>query len=139
MQDDVDIAGKGPEEEPPTPTRQHIGIEETVFILLAMLSLLGIFITDFSPEDGYDYWLFMVLVFSLPSIFVSWLLTKSSESDIGEIFNEQGLPWLHSLIIVLAASLLNKSGICISLAVVVIAITVFWGFWFRRQNTYDQN
>ena len=90
--------------------RRYFGIEETVFILLVILSLLGIFITDFSPEDGYGYWLFMVLVFGILSIFVSWLQAKTKENDIGDIVKIQSLHWLHTLVIVLAASLLNKSG-----------------------------
>lgn len=38
--------------EPPSPPKRYFGIEETVFILLVILSLLGIFVTDFSPEIG---------------------------------------------------------------------------------------
>ncbi len=89
--------------------RRYFGLEQAVFILLVILSLLGIAITDFNPHDGYGYWLFMVVVFGMLSIFVSWLQTKTSENDFGEIVKAQGLHWFHTLIIVIAASLLNKS------------------------------
>ncbi|QPK62147.1 hypothetical protein IVG45_14935 [Methylomonas sp. LL1] len=98
------------EDEQPLPSRRHFGIEEGVFILLIILSLLGIIITDFSVHDGYGYWLLMVFVFSLLSLFVSWLQAKTREEDFGQIVKQQGLHWLHTLIIVGAASLLNKSG-----------------------------
>lgn len=90
--------------------KRYFSIEEAVFILLMTLSLLGIVITDFSQHDGYGYWMFMVLVFGMLSMFVSWLQAKNNDNDIGEIIKVQGLHWLHTLIIVGASSLLNKSG-----------------------------
>jgi hypothetical protein len=91
--------------------QRHFGVEEGIFILLVLLSLLGIVVTDFSPHDGYGYWLIMVFVFAMLSIFVSWLQAKKSEEmDFGEIVRQQGLHWFHTLIVVGAAALLNKSG-----------------------------
>jgi hypothetical protein len=92
------------------PPKRHFSIEETVFILLMILSVLGIVITDFSQHDGYGYWMFMVLVFGMLSMFVSWLQAKTNENDIQEIIRRQGLHWLQTLLIVGASSLLNKSG-----------------------------
>lgn len=89
---------------------RHIGLEEAVFILLVILSLVGIGVTDFSPHDGYGYWLLMVFVFAALSIFVSWLQSKTSDQDIGDLIKMQAMHWLHTLIIVGAAFLLNKSG-----------------------------
>lgn len=89
---------------------RHFGLEEAIFIVLVLLSLLGIIITDYSPHDGYGYWLMMVFVFGILSILVSWLQAKSSETDFGEIAKQQMMHWLHTLIIVGAAFLLNKSG-----------------------------
>ena len=92
------------------PAHRHFGLEEAIFIILIILSLVGISITDFSRHDGYGYWLMMVFVFSGLSIFVSWLQSKSSEQDFGHILKRQAMHWLHTLIIVGAAFLLNKSG-----------------------------
>lgn len=89
---------------------RRFGLEETVFIVLVLLSLLGIIITDYSPHDGYGYWMMMVFVFGILSIFVSWLQAKSNEIDFGEIAKQQMMHWLHTLVIVGAAFLLNKSG-----------------------------
>ncbi len=103
MQDDTPI------DELLAPPR-HWGIEEAVFVTLIILSLTGIVITDFSAHDGYGYWLMMVFVFGGLSIFVSWLQTKTSEYDFSEVARKQLMHWLHTLIIVGAAFLLNKSG-----------------------------
>ncbi|AMK77037.1 MULTISPECIES: hypothetical protein [Methylomonas] len=92
------------------PKRRHFGIESAVFVLLILLSLGGIFITDFSPDDGYGYWLLMVFVFGVVSVFVSWLQTKRKDLDFGDILKAQAMHWLHTIIVVGAASLLNKSG-----------------------------
>lgn len=89
---------------------RHFGLEEAIFILLVILSLTGIGITDFSPHDGYGYWLMMVFVFGALSILVSWLQSKSAEQDFADIAKAQAMHWLHTLIIVGAAFLLNKSG-----------------------------
>ncbi|MGY6278156.1 hypothetical protein [Methylomonas sp. MgM2] len=90
--------------------QRHFGLEEAVFVILVVLSLSGIVITDFSPHDGYGFWLLMVFVFAVLSIFVSWLQARTNEIDFGEIAKQQMIHWLHTLVIVGAAFLLNKSG-----------------------------
>lgn len=107
MQYETDTDVNADDELPPT---RHIGLEETVFIILVILSLLGISITDYSPHDGYGYWLMMVFVFAALSIFVSWLQSKTNEQDFGALVKLQLMHWLHTLFIVGSAFLLNKSG-----------------------------
>ncbi|WP_020482830.1 hypothetical protein [Methylomonas sp. MK1] len=92
------------------PGKRHFVIEQVVFILLIVLSLAGIYITNFNPDDGYGYWLLMVFVFGLLSVFVAWLQSKSSEANFGAVLKAQGMHWLHTIIVVIAASFLNKSG-----------------------------
>ncbi|MGR8930355.1 MAG: hypothetical protein ACU836_06920 [Gammaproteobacteria bacterium] len=89
---------------------RRFGLEEAVFVVLVILSVTGIVITDFSPHDGYGYWLIMVFVFGALSIFVSWLQAKSADYDFLDIAKQQAMHWLHTLFIVGAAFLLNKSG-----------------------------
>lgn len=122
------------------PYKRHFSIEETVFIVMMILSLLGIVITDFSRHDGYGYWMFMVLVFGALSIFVSWLQAKTHENDIGEIVRIQGLHWLQTLLIVGASSLLSKSAdisevtaslmilLILSLATMLDGMRIGWQF-----------
>ncbi|MDP1667313.1 MAG: hypothetical protein Q8L79_19580 [Methylobacter sp.] len=108
------------QDEQSSPHRRHFSIEETVFILLVILSLLGIVITDFSRHDGYGYWMIMVVVFGTLAIFVSWLQAKTSDNDFGKIVKEQGQHWFHTLIVVGAASLIVKSEISASLVILLI-------------------
>lgn len=93
----------------PAPTR-YFAIEQAVFFSLMALSLLGIVIISFSKQDGYAYWLLMVLVFGMLSIFVSKLQSSTGAIDFSEIVKEQGLHWLHTLIVVMVSALIHKSG-----------------------------
>ncbi len=90
--------------------KQHFAMEQGVFLTLMAISLIGIVIISFSQKDGYAYWLFMVLVFGILSIFVSKLQSKTNDIDFGDIVKEQGLHWLHTLIVVIVSALLHKSG-----------------------------
>ena len=108
------------QDEQSSPHRRHFSIEETVFILMVILSLLGIVITDFSRSDGFGYWMIMVVVFGALAIFVSWMQAKTSENDFAEIVKEQGRHWLHTLIVVGAASLIIKTEINASLVILLI-------------------
>lgn len=108
------------QDEQPSPHHRHFSIEEAIFILLVILSLLGIVITDFSRPDGYGYWMVMVVVFGALAIFVSWMQAKTSDNDFAEIVKEQGLHWLHTLIVVGAASLVIKTEINASLVILLI-------------------
>jgi hypothetical protein len=108
------------QDEQSSPRHRHFSIEETIFILMVILSLLGIVITDFSRPDGYGYWMSMVVVFGTLAIFVSWMQAKTSDNDFGEIVKEQGLHWLHTLIVVGAASLVIKTEINASLVILLI-------------------
>lgn len=89
---------------------RHFGLEEAVFILLIVLSISGIAITDFSPHDGYGYWLLMVPVFACLAIFVSWLQSKNSDQEFADIVKAQSVHWVLTLVVIGAAFLLNKSG-----------------------------
>lgn len=91
-------------------TPRYFGLEQTIFIVMLLLSLIGIVVTDFSRHDGYGYWLFMVVVFGLLSILVSWLQSKTGEIEFGEIVKEQASHWLLTLVIVGAAFFIQKSG-----------------------------
>lgn len=90
--------------------KRHFAIEQIVFILLIILSLAGIYITSFNPDDGYGYWLLMVFVFGLLSVFVAWLQSRGTDASFTVVLKAQGMHWLHTIIVVIAASFLNKSG-----------------------------
>jgi hypothetical protein len=99
-----------PEQQEDLTQPRHFGLEQAIFIAMLLLSLLGMAITDFSRHDGYGYWLFMVIVFGMLSIFVSWLQSKRGEIEFSAIVKEQASHWLLTFLIVTAAFLVQKSG-----------------------------
>ncbi|MBS3963917.1 MAG: hypothetical protein KGZ80_05360 [Methylomonas sp.] len=104
--------------------KHYLGLEEGIFILMVVLSLTGISVTNFSVHDGYGYWLFMVFVFGLVSIVVSWLQSRTNDNDFSIIIKQQGLHWFHTLVIVAAASLLNKSGQLSEIAATLVVLLI---------------
>lgn len=116
--------------------KRRFQIEETILILLLMLSLGGIGINDFSRADGYGYWILMVFVFAICAIIIAWLQSKHDMDNFKSILREQSLHWLSSLLIVGGASLIlrpdDRSSLVIllilSLATVLDGLRVGWRF-----------
>lgn len=120
--------------------RRRFRIEEGILILLLLLSLGGIGVTHFSPDDGYGYWLMMVLVFGFLAVLISWLQAKKGEIDFGAIVKEQTLHWTASLVVVGGAFLLQQSGridkfsaslvmlLILALATMLDGIRIGWQF-----------
>ena len=92
-----------------TNTKRHFYIEEVILILLLVLSLFGTRITDYSPVDGYGYWIIMVFVFALLAITIAWLQSKHRITDFKKILYEQSLHWLTSLLVVEGVFSLQKT------------------------------
>lgn len=120
--------------------KRRFRLEEGLLILLLLLSLIGIAITNFSAEDGYGYWLIMVLVFALLAISISWLQSKNRDIDLGSIAKEQSLHWLSTVLIASGAFFLQKSGrldefsaslvvlLILALATMLDGIRIGWQF-----------
>jgi hypothetical protein len=91
-------------------TQSRFQIEEGILILLLILSLVGIGITDYSPADGYGYWLIMVAVFAAFAILIGWLQSKHRTEDFKLILREQSLHWGTSLWVVGGVFLIHQPG-----------------------------
>lgn len=116
--------------------RRKRQIEAIILIILLILSLTGIFINDFSPADGFGYWVMMVFVFAFFAIILGWLQSKQRSEDFMIVLREQALHWFFSLLVVGGASIVlkpeNNSGLIIllilSLATALDGLRVGWRF-----------
>lgn len=120
--------------------KRRFHIEEAILVLLLILSLVGIGITDFSPADGFGYWLIMVLVFAFFSIMIGWLQSKHRAEDFKIILREQSIHWFMSLLVVGGAFLVQAFGpigpedaglvilLILSLATMLDGLRVGWRF-----------
>jgi hypothetical protein len=118
-----------------TPKRKF-QIEEAILVLLLILSLGGIFITDFSPADGYGYWIMMVFLFAPLAIIIGWLQSKHRSGDFKLILREQTLHWATTLLVVGGVSMVHESGrtaglvilLMLSQATILDGLRVGWRF-----------
>ncbi|MGR8951339.1 MAG: hypothetical protein ACU83V_02855 [Gammaproteobacteria bacterium] len=116
--------------------RRKRQIEAIILIILLILSLIGIFINDFAPADGFGYWIMMVFVFAFFAIILGWLQSRQRSEDFMTVLREQALHWLFSLLVVCGASIVlnpeNDSGLIIllilSLATALDGLRVGWRF-----------
>lgn len=120
--------------------KRRFHIEEAILALLLILSLVGIGIMDFSPADGYGYWLILVLVFGLFSILIGWLQSKHRSDDFKIILREQSIHWFTSILVVGGVFLIHQSGrianedagliilLILSLSTILDGLRVGWRF-----------
>ncbi len=115
-------------------------VEESILILLLILSLVGMGITDFSPDDGYWYWIIMIFVFWVSAMIIAKCQLRNKNKRLKRLFFEQALHWIGSLLIVIGAFVLLYTGhlneentglvilLILSLATFLDGLRVGWRF-----------
>ena len=89
--------------------KRRFYVEEAILILLLTLTLVGVWITDYSPVDGYGYWMIMVFVFALLAMTMAWQQSRHRITDFKKIIREQSLHWFTSLLVVEGVFSLQKT------------------------------
>ena len=88
------------------PQRTNSAVEEVILIIIIVLCLLGIAVTDFSPQDAFVYWMSMIFVFGICAITAGWFNAKlihdpeEEGHKIRELFKDQFFHWLGALVAV---------------------------------------
>jgi len=72
--------------------------EEGIMIGLILLSLIGIAIMQFSPSDGYIYWILMIFVFGMAAMAISFLQAKQGVHVVKNIWVEQSIHWFGAIL-----------------------------------------
>jgi putative Mn2+ efflux pump MntP len=90
----------------PAAQRHNSAVEEVVLIIIIVLCLVGIAVTDFSPQDAFVYWMSMIFVFGICAMITGWFNAKlihdpeEEGHKIKEMFVDQFLHWLGALVAV---------------------------------------
>jgi putative Mn2+ efflux pump MntP len=90
----------------PAAPRHNSAVEEVVLIIVIILCLVGIAVTDFSPQDAFVYWMSMIFVFGICAMVTGWFNAKlihdpeEEGHKIKEMFVDQFLHWLGALVAV---------------------------------------
>jgi len=92
------------------PASWKFQIEESILILLLFLSMIGVWITDKTPSDGYWYWMIMIFLFGLAAMIIGGMRAKKREHLLRDVLLVQTMHWGGSMLIVLAAFSLLHSG-----------------------------
>ena len=83
---------------------------EFIFIILLLLSAVGIALTDFSPIKGFWYWMAMSPVFCAATIAIVWSSLSQRGMSKTTFIRHQTLHWLGYLVAVHLVFLLHYTG-----------------------------
>ena len=91
----------------PLPKKSAAPVEEVILIIMVIFCLVGIAVTDFSPQDAFMYWMAMIFVFGFAAMIAGWHNARrhfdpnGEGNEVKELFKMQSLHWLGSLVAVL--------------------------------------
>jgi len=76
---------------------KSVSQEEAILITLIVLVTVGIAITNFRPFESFYFWVAMVPVFGLTSLYVGWTKARNRGEGISRIIWVQLLHWIGLL------------------------------------------
>lgn len=88
--------------------QMELVVEEIAIILMILLSLGGIAVMEYSPTEGYWYWIVVSLIFGLLALLIGYLHGKSDQET--SIWMEQSLLWFGVLLALCGTLLLVNAG-----------------------------
>ncbi len=93
-------------------------------LILFILAFLGLIITDLHHDGGFSYWRYVVPIFALDGLFLSWYLRHNKESySVAFIWHEL-LHWAGLLCSVFLVSELLRVGLLSRFAASLVVITL---------------
>jgi hypothetical protein len=92
------------------PPNRRFGAEEITLGALAVLSIGGMAVADFSSKYGLTYWLVMVPIFAAASLFTSWSRARKQGKTAAAILGRQALHWAVLPLAVYLVYLLEQTG-----------------------------
>ena len=90
--------------------KRYIGPDGMIMILLGLLALVGIGMTDFSPQLSHWYWLAMVLVTGIACVVMEWSRGREKGLTGMVIIKHEVVTWLGVLVAVNLVYFLLHSG-----------------------------
>ena len=88
----------------------YIGPDGVIMIMLGLLALVGIGMTDFSPQLSHWYWLAMVLVTGIACVVMEWSRGRKKGLTGMVIIKHEVVTWLGVMVAVNLVYFLLHSG-----------------------------
>ncbi|PIQ42437.1 MAG: hypothetical protein COV52_03435 [Gammaproteobacteria bacterium CG11_big_fil_rev_8_21_14_0_20_46_22] len=102
----------------------HLKARLVVALILLVLSALGVFMTDFAPEEmAWKYWVYVTPLFAVICIVLSWIVSRHHELSFTIVWHEI-LHWIGLLGAIYLVSLVISSGIISFLVGGIFALTL---------------
>jgi hypothetical protein len=90
---------------------RSLRIQLIVFCTMLILALIGMGVTESSENGGWEYWIFLVLVYGLVSVVLAWRQAKSRGEPVWRMIRKQVLHWVGVLITLKILFLLEKTDV----------------------------
>lgn len=107
----------------------HLKSRLVISLILLIFSIVGIFVTEFSPAMAWYYWMVMVPLFAALSVWLNWYVSKHHEISSSLVWREI-LHWIGLLFAVYIVSAAVHNGFLSYLngglvVLVLLALTLF--------------
>ena len=107
----------------------HMKARMVVSLILLVLSAFGVLVTDFAPNFAWNYWIYVIPLFAILCIWLTWLVSRNHEVRGVTIWHEI-LHWVGLMLAVYIVSVVVHSGIISFLVggvfiLTLLALTMF--------------
>ncbi len=82
-----------------------------VFCALLILALIGMGVTESRQDGGWEYWIFLVVIYGLTSIVLTWRQAKHRGEPVWRMIREQVFHWVGVLITLKVLFLLERTDV----------------------------
>ena len=90
--------------------KRYLGPDGVIMFLMVLLAIVGIGITDFSPQLSHWYWLAMVVITGIACIVMEWSRARKKGLSATTIVKKEVFIWLGVLVAVNLVYFLFHSG-----------------------------
>jgi hypothetical protein len=97
---DTDTDSLAPETATRSKRQRYLGPDGVIMIVLVLLALVGVGMTDFTPQSSHWYWLAMVVVTGVACIFMQRSHARIKGLGVAAIVKNEALIWLGVLVAV---------------------------------------
>ncbi len=119
---------RDPQQEPANGGHKERGrwprIQLIVFCALLFLAMLGMGVTESREDGGWEYWIFLVLVYGLTSVTLAWRQAKQKGEPGWRMIRKQVLHWVGALVTLKSLFLLEKTDIMSREAVSDVSVII---------------
>ena len=89
---------------------RKILIDEIIFFLILMLSIIGVAITDYAPAASWAYWIFMVAVLCVSALVIEKTLAQYKDCSFTRLLLTQLVHWGATLLAIILSLVFVKTG-----------------------------